>query len=74
MNDKLQQRLNTLESEHETGQKMLAELDAKRASLTQTLLRIEGAIQVLQELSAPDEPPAAQPEAPRNGAHAAPPS
>ncbi|APR88328.1 hypothetical protein A7982_13677 [Minicystis rosea] len=47
----LQQRLTTLKSEHETGQKMLAELDAKRANLTQTLLRIEGAIQVLRELT-----------------------
>ena len=32
---------------------MLAELDAKRATLINTLLRIEGAIQVLKELSEP---------------------
>ena len=30
---------------------MLAELDAKRVTLVNTLLRIEGAIQVLKELS-----------------------
>jgi predicted nuclease with TOPRIM domain len=58
MKDTLEQRLNTLKSEHETGQKMLAELDAKRAQLTTTLLRIEGAMQVLQELLAQEQQPA----------------
>jgi hypothetical protein len=51
-------RLKGLQTEFETGQKMLAELDAKRATLVNTLLRIEGAIQVLKELSAPDADPA----------------
>jgi uncharacterized coiled-coil protein SlyX len=74
MNDKLQQRLTTLESEHETGQKMLAELDAKRANLAQTLLRIEGAIQVLTELSSADVPADEKPQPRDNGARAAPPS
>jgi hypothetical protein len=46
----LNQRLTELRSEHEAGQKMLADLDAKKAGLTQTLLRIEGAMQVLMEL------------------------
>jgi hypothetical protein len=50
------QRLQTLQSEYETGQKMLADLDAKRMQLTSTLLRIEGAIQVLRELSTPAAP------------------
>jgi septal ring factor EnvC (AmiA/AmiB activator) len=72
MKDTIQKRLATLRSEHETGQKMLAELDAKRANLTQTLLRIEGAIQILTEMEAADEGAAAQPQAARNGAHAAP--
>jgi hypothetical protein len=74
MKETMKQRRATLESEHEAGQRMLAELDAKRAGLVQTLLRIEGAIQVLRELDGPDELAAAQPEAARNGAHAAPPS
>jgi chromosome segregation ATPase len=56
MKDLLEQRLNTLKSEHEAGQKMLAELDAKRAQLTTTLLRIEGAMQVLQEVLAQAQP------------------
>ena len=52
---KLNERLETLRHEYEAGKRMLAELDAKRANLTTTLLRIEGAIEVLQELvSAPD--------------------
>jgi hypothetical protein len=50
----IEKRLESLKSEYETGQKMLAELDAKRAGVTQTLLRIEGAMQVLQELLARD--------------------
>ncbi len=37
---------------------MLAELEAKAAELRQTLLRITGAIQVLEELLAPAGPPA----------------
>jgi hypothetical protein len=52
MRDTLRERLRTLESEHETGQKMLADLDEKRQNLTKTLLRIEGAMEVLRELLA----------------------
>ncbi len=50
MNTEITTRLSTLEREHESGRKMLAELDEKRASLMQTMLRIEGAMQVLREL------------------------
>lgn len=57
MNDKLDKRLDDLRAEYEAGQKMLAELDAKRVSVTQTLLRIEGAIAVLQELRAAESEP-----------------
>ena len=49
MRDQLEQRLNSLRTELETGEKMLADLDAKRANLRETLLRISGAIQVLEE-------------------------
>ena len=47
--EKLEKRLSTLRAEFESGQKMLAELEAKQASLRETLLRISGAIQVLEE-------------------------
>jgi predicted nuclease with TOPRIM domain len=52
MRDQLATRLQTLKAEYETGQKMLADLEAKQAELRQTLLRISGAIQVLEELLA----------------------
>lgn len=50
MTEQITERLKALEAEYDAGQKMLAELDARRAALTTTLLRIEGAIQVLKEL------------------------
>jgi predicted nuclease with TOPRIM domain len=49
MREKLDQRLQSLKIEYEAGQKMLADLEAKQANLRDTLLRISGAIQVLQE-------------------------
>jgi predicted nucleic acid-binding Zn-ribbon protein len=57
MRDQLQQRLETLKIELETGEKMLADLDAKRTNLRETLLRISGAIQVLEEELAKAEQP-----------------
>jgi predicted nuclease with TOPRIM domain len=49
MKEQLHQRLQSLKSEYQAGQKMLADLEAKQASLRNTLLRISGAIQVLEE-------------------------
>lgn len=54
MKQQLKQRLNDLKEEYTSGQKMLADLDARQAELRQTLLRISGAIQVLEELLAED--------------------
>lgn len=50
MKEKMEQRLQQLRSEYETGQKMLADLEAKQLNLRETLLRIHGAIQVLEEV------------------------
>lgn len=50
MKTTLEERLKSLKTEYEAGQKAMAELDAKQASLQATLLRISGAIQVLEEL------------------------
>ncbi|MFY2563372.1 hypothetical protein ACN469_37605 [Corallococcus terminator] len=50
MMDAIEKRLADLRAEHEAGQKMMAELEARRSHLVQTMLRIEGAMQVLQEL------------------------
>jgi prefoldin subunit 5 len=52
MRGQLDQRLQQLKAEFETGQTMLADLEQKRATLQQTLLRISGAIQVLEEMLA----------------------
>jgi uncharacterized coiled-coil protein SlyX len=49
MKQQLEQRLKELKSEFESGQKTLAELESKQTNLRNTLLRISGAIQVLEE-------------------------
>jgi hypothetical protein len=60
MREQLERRLAELRAEFESGQKMLAELEAKQANLRDTLLRISGALQVLQEeLDRAAPPPAA---------------
>jgi len=49
MTPKLTERLEELKTEFESGRNMLNEIEAKRNSLKETLLRISGAIQVLEE-------------------------
>lgn len=49
MKEQLKKRLEQLRSEFESGQKMLTDLEAKQANMRNTLLRISGAIQVLEE-------------------------
>jgi prefoldin subunit 5 len=41
MREQLEQRLKQLKDEFEAGQKMLAELEAKQASMRETLSRIK---------------------------------
>jgi hypothetical protein len=52
MKQQLEQRLVELGDQFESGQKMLADLESQQANLRNTLLRISGAIQVLEELIA----------------------
>lgn len=52
MKEQLTTRLQTLKHEYEAGQKMLADLEMKQSELQKTLLRISGAIQVLEEMLA----------------------
>ena len=49
MQQKLQNRLKELKAEFEAGKKQMVQLDARRAELHETMLRISGAIQVLEE-------------------------
>jgi predicted nuclease with TOPRIM domain len=49
MKQQLVDRLQELKAEFESGQKALAEMEAKQANMRNTLLRISGAIQVLEE-------------------------
>jgi septal ring factor EnvC (AmiA/AmiB activator) len=49
MKQQLEQRLKELRAELESGRKTLAELENKEKNLRKTLLRISGAIKVLEE-------------------------
>ena len=49
MKQQLENRLKELRSEFESGQKALADLEHQQANLRNSLLRISGAIQVLEE-------------------------
>ena len=56
MREHLERRLAELEGEFRAGQKTMLELESGRTNLRETLLRISGAIQVLEEvLAAPAE-------------------
>jgi hypothetical protein len=64
MREQVERRVSELKAEQQKGQQMLAELEGREAELRQTLLRIAGAIQVLEELLAAAEPSAADGMAP----------
>lgn len=66
MKEQLQNRLLALKAEYEAGQKVLANLEVQKANLRETLLRISGAMQVIEEelaiantTPAPPPPPVA---------------
>lgn len=61
MKEQMQERIEQLTEEYRSGETMMAELDRKRTELQATMLRISGALQVLQELVGPT--PAAEDEA-----------
>lgn len=50
MRERIEERLCELRAELEVGRQMMAELDARRANLNATLLRIGGAVQALEEI------------------------
>jgi hypothetical protein len=56
MREQLQTRLAVLQKEFQTGQAELEKVEQQRTYLRETLLRISGAFQVLEELLAQGEP------------------
>ena len=52
MREQAKLRLEELKKEFETGQSQLQELDRQQTRLRETLLRISGAIQILEEMLA----------------------
>jgi hypothetical protein len=50
MKEQIELRINELKVELEAGQKVMEELENQRSNITYTLLRINGAIQVLEEM------------------------
>ncbi len=57
MKQQLEQRLKELKAEFDSGQRTLGEMEIKQANLRNTLLRISGAIQVLEEELARENQP-----------------
>jgi uncharacterized coiled-coil protein SlyX len=55
MRERLERRLQELKDEFGKGQQTLEGLEAQAAEVRQTLLRISGAIQVLEELGHTDQ-------------------
>jgi hypothetical protein len=66
MREQIKNRIESLAAEYRTGQKMLAELEGREASVKLTLTRISGAIQVLEELLQENDPAAATTETTTN--------
>ncbi|MEA2236355.1 MAG: hypothetical protein QOC81_1079 [Thermoanaerobaculia bacterium] len=56
-----QQRLNELRTELAKGEQQIERLDRERAAVRDTVLRIQGAIQVLEELAAAEAQPEPRP-------------
>jgi hypothetical protein len=56
MRDDAEQRLAALRRDYDEGQARLLHLEQQASALRETLLRISGAIQILEELLARQEP------------------
>ena len=65
--DQIEDRLTELRTEYESGQKMLTDTENSLTNMRRSLLRIAGAIQVLEELLGQDEVAPANGEAEPDG-------
>lgn len=63
MKSQIETRLQELRTEYETGVGVMNDLQKKQDELRTTLMRISGAIQVLEEILAAETPPAETGEA-----------
>ena len=70
MREKIEARLCELREELEVGRGMLAELDARRSNLHDSMLRIGGAVQALEELLRGEQFPAVDSSAAEAPPHA----
>jgi hypothetical protein len=61
MRQQLEERLATLKGEYGKGQNRIRQLEGELTSVRETMLRISGAILVLQELLAPATPRTSDP-------------
>ena len=50
MREQVMRRLEELRSELEAGQSLLADLESRQAQVRNSMLRISGAVQILEEL------------------------
>jgi predicted nuclease with TOPRIM domain len=50
MRKQIEERLSSLQAEFKAGQEILAELETRQSNVRSTLVRISGAMQVLEEL------------------------
>ena len=50
MKDQIENRMRELQAEFDSGKKAVVELESKQVNIRNTMLRISGAIQVLEEL------------------------
>jgi prefoldin subunit 5 len=62
MQDQVQARIEALRKELEVGQQRMQELERQLTQLRDTMLRISGAIQVLEELQTESAPASAVPD------------
>ena len=72
MREQIEARLNALKGEYSKGQTQLHQLEIQVTSLRETMLRISGAVLVLEELLSPSvSVTPAEKESVPNGAHEA---
>ena len=55
MRERIEERLRMLNAEFKAGQEILTDLETRQADVRNTLIRISGAIRILEELLTPEE-------------------